>query len=77
MKAKNSPVLNMPKDILIKRLKAHGRYKDKFNFDNDKIHIKSQKEANEFVKMLNDDIARSELTGQEYDSPKKMLLEPI
>ena len=77
MKAKNSPVLNIPKDELLKRIKVHGRYKDKFVIENDKIHIKSQKDANEFVKMLNDDIVRSDLTNQEYDSVRKMLLEPL
>lgn len=77
MKAKNSPVLNIPKDELLNRLKVHGRYKDKFVIENDKIHIKSQKDANEFIKMLNDDIVRSDLTNQEYDSTRKMLLEPL
>lgn len=77
MKAKNSPVLNIPRDELLRRIKVHGRYKDKFIIENEKIHIKSQKDANEFVKMLNDDIVRSELTNQEYDSIRKMLLEPL
>lgn len=77
MKAKNSPVLNIPKAKLLKRIKMHGRYKDKFVIENDKIHIKSQKDVNEFVKMLNDDIVRSDLTNQEYDSVRKMLLEPL
>lgn len=77
MKAKNSPVLKMQKEVLLSRLKVHSRYKDKFIIENGKIHIKSQKDANEFIKMLNDNIVRSDLTDQEYDSTRKMLLEPL
>ena len=43
----------------------------------DHIVISSQKEAAAFIKMLNDDIVRSELTGKEYDSSSKMLLGPV
>ena len=43
----------------------------------DAIVISSQKEAAAFIKMLNDDIVRSELTGKEYDSSSKMLLGPV
>ncbi len=76
LKAKNSPVLRMEKDDLIKKLRMHSRYKSMFKFEEDHIVIASQKDAAAFIKMLNDDIVRSELTGQEYDSSSKMLLEP-
>jgi cytosine/adenosine deaminase-related metal-dependent hydrolase len=33
--------------------------------------------SGEFIKMLNDDILRSDLTGWEYDSPSKKVLEPL
>lgn len=76
LKAKNSPVLRMKRDDLLNKLKEHSRYKSIFKFKEDHILIASQKDAAAFIKMLNDDIVRSELTGQEYDSSSKMLLEP-
>lgn len=77
LKAQNSPVLKMEKKKLISRLKKHPRYKEKFHFENNKIAINSQKEVNEFIKMLNDDIVRSELTNSEYDSLNKKILPPL
>ena len=76
LKAKNSPVLKMKKEILVDRLKSHSRYKTMFKFEDDHIVIDSQKDAAAFIKMVNDDYVRSELTGQEYDSSAKSLLEP-
>jgi hypothetical protein len=77
LKARNSPVLRMKKENLISGLRKHPRYKEKFKFDDNKIVINSQKDVNELVKMLNDDIVRSELTNQEYDSSNKHLLDPL
>ena len=77
MKVKNSPVLKMDKTVLFYRLSRHPRYKDKFKFQDGKVVIRTQKEASEFIKMLNDDIVRSELTNQEYDSPSKQMLKPL
>ena len=74
LKAKNSPVLKMKREELVAGLKRHHRYKDMFEFVEDQIVITSQKNVNELVKMLNDDIVRSELTNQEYDSSSKQLL---
>ena len=76
LKARNSPVLKMEKAVLVDRLKNHSRYKTMFKFEDDHIVIDSQKAAAAFIKMVNDDIVRSELTGQEYDSSAKSLLEP-
>lgn len=76
LKARNSPVLKMEKAVLVDRLKNHSRYKTMFKFEDDHIVIDSQKDAAAFIKMVNDDIVRSELTGQEYDSSAKSLLEP-
>ena len=76
LKAKNSPVLRMEKGDLMNKLRAHSRYKSMFKFEGNQIVINSQKDAAAFIKMLNDDIVRSELTGQEYDSSIKMPLEP-
>lgn len=77
LKAKNSPVLQMKKNDLLENLKKHSRYKTMFKFEKDHIVISSQKEAAAFIKMLNDNIVRSELTGKEYDSSSKMLLGPV
>lgn len=67
----------MKKNDLLENLKKHSRYKTMFKFEEDHIVISSQKEAAAFIKMLNDDIVRSELTGKEYDSSSKMLLGPV
>ena len=77
LQAKSSPVLKMKKRDLLTRIKKHPRYKDKFKIQNNKIIITSQKDAGEFIKLLNDDILRSELTGREYDSLSKIILEPL
>lgn len=77
MKAKRSPVLEMSPTTLIQKLSEHPRYKDKFSFTGNKIVIKSQKNALEFIKMLNDNIVRSDLTNQEYDSSIKERLAPV
>lgn len=75
LKATNSSVLTMDRETLIKNLRAHSRYSTMFKFENDHIVISSQKIAAAFIKMLNDDILRSELTGKEYDSPSKSRLD--
>ena len=77
MKAKHSPVLRMEKNKLLEKLKTLPRYKDKLEIDNGKIKISNQKQAIEFIKMLNDSILRSELTDAEYDSVVKIELPPI
>lgn len=77
MKVKNSPVLKMNKTELFRRLQKHPRYQNKFKYDGDTIVIKTQKDVNDFIKMLNDDIVRSDLTDQEYDSPSKQILAPL
>ena len=75
MKAKNSSVLKMNKKNLLERLKVHSRYKSMFKFKDDHIVISSQKDVDNFIKMVNDDIVRSDLTGNEYDSSSKVLLD--
>lgn len=77
LKAKGSPVLKMTGAALIDGLKKHKRYSTIFVFEEDKIAITSQKDVGELIKMLNDDIVRSELTNQEYDSSAKHILEPL
>ena len=52
-------------------------YKDKFCFEDGKIVIKSQKDVEELVEMLNDSIVKSELTGTEYNRINKSMLPPL
>ncbi len=77
LKAKNSPVLRMEKKTLLANIEKHRRYSKMFKIEDDQILISSQKEASAFIKMINDDYVRSELTGQEYDSSTKAVLEPL
>ncbi len=77
MKAKHSPVLRMDKNILLEKLRTLPRYKGKLEIDNGQIKILNQKQAIEFIRMLNDSILRSELTDTEYDSIVKTELPPI
>lgn len=74
LKAQKSPVLQMSKEDLIASLQKHHWYKDRFTISGEQIIIKSEKNAAEFIKMLNDDIVRSELTNKEYDSVNKKML---
>ena len=77
MKAKNSPVLRIEKTELINRIGRHSRYSSMIRIDNDEIQLGSEKDVNSFIKLLNDDIVRSELTETEYDSISKRELEPV
>ena len=78
MKIRNSPVLCMEREELAGKLKMHPRYRNSFQFsEDDHVILRSQKDAKEFLKMLNDDFVRSDLSGREYDSPSKQLLAPL
>lgn len=77
VKAKHSPVLRMDKETLLHKLNTLPRYKDKFDITDGKIVISNQKQAVEFIKMLNDSILKSELTDAEYDSTVKIELAPM
>ena len=76
MKAKDSPVTKIPKEILLTRIKTHDYYSKKIFIDKDnkKIVIKSQVQTKEFLKMLNDDILFSKLTENDYTSIDKEIL---
>lgn len=77
LKASGSPVLQMKKEDLLASLKRHPRYSRMFTVMDEHIEINSQKDAAAFIKMLNDDIVRSDLTGQEYNSSSKSKLDPL
>jgi len=69
MRAISSPVLKMDKNILLRKLETLSYYN--LEIENGKIKINNQKQAVEFLKMLNDSILKSELTDVEYDSTVK------
>ena len=75
MKIRTSPVLQMDKNTLMRRLRTIPRFKDKlkFNEDESQIKITTKKDVTELLKILNDDYLRSDLTDQNYDSPSKTI----
>lgn len=75
MKAKNSPVLKIDNIVLSNRIRNHSRYKNMIIFDGEKIKTDTQKDVNNFLKMLCDDLLRSDLTLLEYDSETKIILD--
>lgn len=74
MKIKNSPVLEVPRAILLSRLQKIDKYKDMFVIENNKICTHTKKDVRNLLKMLNDDYLKSELTETEYDSSTKKIL---
>lgn len=74
MKVKNSPVLHMTKERLISKIGQISRYRNTITVENEKIVIKTQKDVVNLLKLLNDDILKSELTEEEYESSTKNLL---
>lgn len=73
MKATKSPVLQVPKDELLNKVKTLDYYSKHIKIDETtkKIILSSQKDVREFLKMLNDEILKSELTGNDYESSAK------
>lgn len=77
MHASNMPVIKMEKEELIKRVCDHPRYSKVLKIDNGSIKIENKTDIKNFLKLLNDDIVKSELTDVEYDSVSKKTLEPM
>lgn len=73
---KNSKAMSLSKEELYVSIKNHSYYKDKFQFNegNHTLIINSQKDANLFLKMINDDFLHSELTGADYETNSKHAL---
>ncbi|MCZ8517564.1 DUF4868 domain-containing protein [Paenibacillus filicis] len=73
-----SPVLNkIPMDVIIKFTETHRILGGKFeyNANKDKIKLRTNESKQLFLKLLNDDFLRSELTELYYDSSAKDQLE--
>lgn len=73
---KSSKATSFSKDELYNRIRNHSYYKDKFKFDenNHTLIVKSQKDINLFLKMVNDDFLHSELTDADYETNSKHVL---
>ena len=77
MKVKNSPIIKMDKTELVSRIKKHPRYREMVKIENGKIITGTEKELKAFIKLINDDLVKSELSDVEYDSPSKKVLDPL
>ena len=71
--SKYSPVFKVPQVNIIEFTKKHPFLKDKFKYtaDGSQIELSSKLSQDNFVKLLNDDFLRSELTKIDYESPAK------
>ena len=78
MKLKDSKVLQLSRDILLDRVFNHPHYSTMFTKDpsTGNIIVSTQKAVNNLLKMLNDSILHSELTGEDYESSNKSKLNP-
>lgn len=71
--SKDSPVFRVPQADIIEFTKKHPFLKDKFKYtaDGSQIELNSKLSQDNFIKLLNDDFLRSELTKIDYESPAK------
>lgn len=71
--SKDSPVFKVPQADIIEFTKKHPFLKDKFKYTDDgsQIELNSKLSQDNFIKLLNDDFLRSELTKIDYESPAK------
>jgi hypothetical protein len=75
----HSPVLNIPFNDIKDFVKAHPKLKNiiKFNNGETRINLESRSSKELFIKILNDDFLKSELTQLLYDSQKKAALDNV
>ncbi len=73
----NSPVLNIPFNDVKTFIQAHPKLKRriKFNGDQSRIDLQTSSSKELFIKILNDDFLKSELTQLLYDSMKKAAMD--
>lgn len=78
MKLKDSKVLQLSRDVLLDKVFHHTHYSTMFTKDSSTgdIIVSTQKAVNNLLKMLNDAILHSELTGEDYESSNKSKLNP-
>ncbi len=70
MKAENSQIFNLPRQVLLDKAKTSNTYKKLFD-ENDDIVVNTNEKVKIFIKLLNDDILISPLTNQEYSVTSK------
>lgn len=76
VKVQASPVLRMERSVLRRRLSEIDAYRNEFTFDDDdRIVLRYKKDIRPLLKMLNDEIVHSPLTGTMYESPNKTLIQ--
>ena len=73
MRIKDSPVLRMSSTKLMKKIQILPYYSDAIKIENNKIQITTKKQVDIFIKMLNDDFVKSELTDTNYDAEVKKI----
>lgn len=70
-KIRGSKVLQMDKTIIINRISEDDYYKKNIKIENGNIKIETKKDFNVFLKLLNDDILKSNITSTTYDTNSK------
>lgn len=72
LRASKSPVLDLQAALIIEFTKNYASLRNKFSYsENGKIIISSREKMNLFMKLLNDDLLKSELTQRHYESLAK------
>lgn len=74
MKISESKALSKDRSDLILALQTIPRYKGKLNIEDDQIHLRTNSDVIELLKILNDDYLISELTSEYYESSNKKLV---
>lgn len=72
----DSPVLGIDNDRIIHFAQTNRRLRGKLSFtaDNSQIHLTNKKQIQWFLKLINDDFLRSQLTEEEYESGNKDMI---
>ena len=74
-KIKGSKVLKMDKEIILKRISEDDYYNQYIKIENGKIKIETKKDFDILLKLLNDDILKSNITSTTYDTSSKKEME--
>ena len=71
-----SPVLGIDNDRIISFSQTNRRLQGKLGYtaDNSQIHLTNKKQIQWFLKLLNDDFLRSQLSDEEYESGNKDMI---
>lgn len=75
MQISNYPVSKMKKEDLLEKLYTVERWKGVFEISDEMIYIRSFKDVENLIDLYIDRFARSEISGQEYDTSAKKKIE--